>query len=226
MNYATAEQLTAFEDKMRELFNAGELPSLLHLSGGNEAQLVDIFKRINEGDWVFASHRSHLHALLAGIPPERVEKLICEDCSMFIFDKARNFYSSAILGGTACIAAGVAWSIKHSRDNWLNTEDAISRDEDLPHVWCFFGDGAEDEGHVYEAIRFVTGWDLPCTFVIEDNDRSVDTDKICRRGPHAKDFDWQTDKVIRYHYKPTYPHAGRGQGPMVTFKRTTPLTTP
>lgn len=211
MNYATTEQLTAFEDKMRDLFNSGELPSLLHLSGGNEAILVRIFEKINEGDWIFASHRSHLHALLAGIPPERVEKLIREDHSMFIFDKARNFYTSAILGGTACIAAGVAWSLKE--------QGSANR------VWCFFGDGAEDEGHVYEAIRFVAGWDLPCTFIIEDNDRSVDTDKICRRGPHAKDFDWQTDKVIRYHYTPTYPHAGRGPGPMVTFKRTTPLDT-
>lgn len=212
MNYATAEQLTAFENKMRDLFNEGELPSLLHLSAGNEDELVRIFADIKEGDWLFASHRSHFHALLAGIPPERVEKLIREDCSMFIFDKSRNFYTSAILGGTASIAAGVAWQLKQ--------EGSANR------VWCFFGDGAEDEGHVYEAIRFVDGWDLPCTFVIEDNNRSVDTDKACRRGPRSLDMAWPRDKVYRYHYTPTYPHAGRGPGPVVTFKRTKPLELP
>lgn len=203
MKHCTREQLITFEQSIRELWEAGELNCLLHLCGGNEGQLIDIFEGINPGDWVFSTHRSHYHFLLAGGAPEVLRQRIIEGDSMFIFDKALNFVSSSILAGTCAMAAGVAAAIKERGGS--------------ERVFCFLGDGAEDEGNFYEAVCFVQGRNLPCRFIIEDNNRSVDTDKPSRRG---SDFHmaWPSC-VTRYHYTPTFPHAGSGAAPgSITFK--------
>ena len=225
----TADQLIAFERRIADLFGAGELPFLLHLSGGNEAPLLDLFAAsVNAGDWVFSTHRNHYHYLLTaainGVPraeaEAKLEALIRAGKSMFVYDHALKFSCSAILAGTCCIAAGVAWALKESQ------AEAGTRTSDFanpPHVWCFLGDGAEDEGHFYEAVMFVEGHGLPCTFVIEDNDRSVDTTRAERRGPLAA-ASWQSDDrwrafrcVRRYDYRPTWPHGGAACKTMVTF---------
>lgn len=192
--------LINFEKKVIDLFENGELPFLLHLCGGNEDQLIEIFKQIKSNDYIFSTHRSHYHYLLSGGSEEKLLNLIKNGKSMFIFDRKINFFTSSILSGTTAIAAGTALAIK--KKNLLNK------------VWCFIGDGAEEEGHFYEAVRLVDGWDLPCTFIIEDNNRSVETEKKDR---YNKDFQWP-DCVMRYDYVPTYPHAGTGSNHLVTFK--------
>lgn len=198
----TKEQLIAFEDKVKDLWEAGELPYLIHLSGGNEELLIEIFNSVRKGDWIFSNHRNHYHALLAGVPEAKLMRLIQDGKSMFVFDKEHRFLTSSILAGTCCIAAGVAHAIK--------SEGGSER------VWCFLGDGAEEQGHFYEAAHFVEANDLPCTFIIEDNDRSVDTTKAGRgRG---KMLDSLYDCVIRYNYKATYPHAGSGCAHRIAFK--------
>ena len=65
MNHANREQLIAFEHRIKALWEEGELRYLLHLCGGNEDQLIEIFSRMKEGDWIFSTHRSHYHALHA-----------------------------------------------------------------------------------------------------------------------------------------------------------------
>jgi TPP-dependent pyruvate/acetoin dehydrogenase alpha subunit len=190
----TAEELIAFEQRIKAAFAAGDLPFLVHLSGGNEAQLIDIFRDVQPGDWIFSGHRSHYHYLLAGGSPDRLEQLIRDGRSMFVFDSDLNFVTSAILAGLCCPAAGVALALKQSGST--------------ARVWCFLGDGAEDNGHFAEAVRYATGHDLPVTFVIEDNDRQVDTGYAARWGT-AERFNWGP-KVRRYHYTPTFPHGGAG----------------
>ena len=88
----TKEELVAFEDHIGDLYMDNQLPFLFHLSGGNEEQLIEIFKDIKEGDYVISSHRNHYHALLHGIPPEVVEDRIKNGRSMFIYDRERNFF--------------------------------------------------------------------------------------------------------------------------------------
>lgn len=199
MNNATKEQLIAFEGEIRDLWEAGEIPCLLHLCGGNEDELLDIFAGLKEGDWVFSTHRNHYHALLAGLPPAKLKESILSGDSMFTFSKERNFYSSAILAGCCGIAAGVAWSLK--------------RKGSLRRVVCFLGDGAEEQGHFYEAALFVEAHGLPCTFIIEDNRRQVETPKSQRRGiwPNANAPLDHFKCVKRYYYDPVYPHSGSGR---------------
>ncbi len=190
----TKEELIAFEDKIGDLYLDNKLPFLFHLSGGNEEQLISIFEKIEEGDYVISNHRSHYHALLHGIPPEVVEDRILNGRSMFIYDRARNFFCSAIIGGTPAIAAGIAWALKKKGSK--------------QKVWCFVGDGTEDNGHLYEAVRYVEGWDLPCTFIIENNNRSVEATNSDRWGKSA-DYQWNSPCVLKYKYEITYPHARR-----------------
>ena len=186
------DELLAFEDKIGDLYLENKLPFLFHLSGGNEEELISIFSDIDENDYVISNHRSHYHALLHGIPPEVLEDRILNGRSMFIYDRNRNFFCSAIIGGTPAIAAGIALALK--------------RKGSKKKVWCFVGDGTEDNGHLFEAIRYVDGWDLPCKFIIENNDRSVETSNSERWGKSA-DYQWNSQSVIKYKYQITYPHA-------------------
>jgi pyruvate dehydrogenase E1 component alpha subunit len=188
----TKEELIDFENRIGDLYMDNKLPFLFHLSGGNEDQLIEIFKNIKEGDYVISNHRSHYHALLHGIPPETVEDRILNGRSMFIYDRERNFFCSAIIGGTPAIAAGIAWALKRKGSD--------------KKVWCFIGDGTEDSGHTYEAVRYVDGFDLPCTFVIENNNRSVESTNDERWGKTAE-YEWNSPSVLKYHYEITYPHA-------------------
>jgi len=201
-NY-TRDDLTSFEQKVQVLWEDGELPYLMHLSGGNEDFLIDLFNHdIKINDWVLSTHRNHYHALLSGFTHEELLDGIKEGRSMFTYSNALKFLTSSILAGQCCIAAGLAWSLKESGSN--------------NRVWCFLGDGAEEQGHFYEAVLMVSGNDLPCTFVIEDNDRSVDT-TIEERLVNKTRMEWPSC-VVRNKYTPVFPHAGNGTKKMIKFK--------
>ena len=212
----TSQDLIAFESKIRDHFAAGSLPCLIHLSGGNEMQLLDIFSRVRPHDWVFSTHRNHYHALLKGLPADHLEAEILAGRSMFIYSREHNFLTSSILAGTCCIAAGVAWDIAR-QPLQLGPR---------PHVWCFLGDGAEEQGHYYEAALFAEAHRLPISFIIEDNQRQVDTPKHERRGSYLFAGNVAHEPldhfacVERYYYTPTYPHGGAGLPPgSVTFQQ-------
>jgi len=138
---------------------------------------------------------------VAGGDPNKLKDQILKGNSMFIFDKKLHFLSTSIVAGGPCISVGIAMALKMKKSD--------------QHVWCFIGDGAEDEGHFYEAVRYVDGHDLPCTFIIEDNNRNVETPKIERYGKN--EMEWPSC-VVRYHYVPTYPHIGVPMNTWIKFK--------
>ncbi len=208
-----------FENKTKADWESGDLPCLLHLAGGNESELIKLSEEIREGDWIFSTHRNHYHALMAGIPFDTVREKINRGDSMFVYSKSHNFFCSAVLAGCCGIAAGVAWQIKDETKpsfNWKEGRVVVTVPR-TPHVWCFIGDGGEEQGHFYEAAMFIEANDLPCTFIIEDNNRSVDTPRDARRG-EAKGLEHLFRCVRRYHYTPTYPHAGSGCNFKIEFK--------
>ena len=198
------EKLINFEKKIIGIFEEGRIPYMLHLAGGNEDQLIKIFKKIKKTDYIFSTHRNHYHYLLAGGKEETLEKEIINGNSMFMFDKKLNFLTSSIVCGTPSIATGVALALKRKKSK--------------RKVWCFVGDGAEDEGHFYEAVRYVDGWKLPCTFIIEDNSFAVNDPKKERWNREDNCFKFPKC-VMRYKYKRTYPHVGYGSKKMIDFSK-------
>ena len=205
MKNMTKQDLISFVDDIAELHDQGLLPFAIHLPGGNEDELLSIFEDINDGDYVLSTHRNWYHALLHGIPAEEVKAKILSGRSMFMFNREKNFYVSAIIGGTPAIAAGIAKALKQKGSD--------------KKVWCFVGDGIEDTGHFAEAVRYVDGHNLPCKFVIEDDGMAVEAPTKIRWGTDKK-LSWP-QCVFRYQYTKSRPHIRTGNfAPLEVMKQT------
>lgn len=194
--------LKEFEANLVLLFKEGKINAPLHLSGGNEEQLLNLFNFIQPQDYVLSTHRAHYHYLLKGGDPQvlldEILGLPSGMCggkgrSMHLYDKELRFYTSAIVAGVCPIAAGIALNIKKNKLN--------------EHVWCFVGDGAEDQGGFTEAVRFGNSRDLPLTFIVEDNNKSIDTTKE-QRWHNYKPIKGRN--IIRYEYEREHQHCGIG----------------
>ena len=189
----TVESLIEFENLIVKHWEKGKIRGPIHLSNGNEEQLIEVFKRINKSDWVFSTWRSHYHCLLKDICPVWIEEEILKGKSITLCNVDEKFYSSAIVGGTLSIALGVATEIKQRGSN--------------EKVWVFIGDMSFESGIFYEVHKYARNFDLPLYFVVEDNGVSTYTPteatwKIKRDIP---------EDVIHYTYKSKYPHYGSGK---------------
>lgn len=189
----TAEDLIQFENDIVQNWEDGKIRGPIHLSNGNEEQLIEVFKRISKNDWVFSTWRSHYHALLKGISPQWITDEILAGKSITLCNIDEKFYSSAIVGGTLSIALGVAMGIKEK-----------GSDE---KVWCFIGDMSFESGIFYEVHKYARNFDLPLHFIVEDNDVSTYTPT---EATWNKKKDIPSD-VIHYKYKSKYPHYGSGK---------------
>jgi pyruvate dehydrogenase E1 component alpha subunit len=186
--------LIQFERKMADHWEAGKVRGPIHLSGGNEDELIEIFKYIKKTDWVFSTWRSHYHALLKGVPSEWLEQEILDGRSITIVSKEDRFYSSAIVGAIIPIATGVAMANK--------------RDGKDDKVWCFIGDMAFETGGFYEMHKYAQRYDLPIRFIVEDNGVSTNTPTEETWNGVKRDV---PNDVIWYNYKKEWPHYGTGK---------------
>jgi TPP-dependent pyruvate/acetoin dehydrogenase alpha subunit len=189
------EQLIAFETDIANEFNAGNIRAPVHLSDGNEEQLIEIFKDVKPDDWVCCTWRSHYHCLLKGVPPDKVMSEIMAGRSIALCFPEYHIVSSAIAGGIVPIALGIAMAIKLAGGN--------------EQVWCFCGEMTAETGIFSECLKYAINHSLPIRFVIEDNGKSVCTDTAYVWGALTG---WEQEGgVIYYRYTPTYPHAGAGK---------------
>jgi pyruvate dehydrogenase E1 component alpha subunit len=199
-----AQQLRDFERKVAKLYEQGHIKAPVHLRDGNEDKLIEIFEDVKSTDVVYCTWASHLHALLKGVPEKEVMAAILEGRSITLHFPYHNFYSSAIVGGIAPIATGHAWALK---------EAGVKE-----RVYAFLGDMAFLTGIADESIRYSFNFDLPITWVVEDNGKSVCTDTVKTWG---QDCYWKfvsfeqlarykQTNILYYRYETTYPHAGTG----------------
>jgi pyruvate dehydrogenase E1 component alpha subunit len=189
----TEEKLIAFEQQIVDIWEAGKITGPVHLSNGNESQLIEIFKRIRETDWVFSTWRSHYHWVLKGLSADYGTELIKQGKSITLCDTDGKFYSSAIVGGALPIALGVA--------------SALKKDGSDEKVWVFVGDMSFESGIFYEVHKYARNFDLPLYFVVEDNGVSTYT---------PTEATWNTKRdipsdVIHYNYESKFPHYGTGK---------------
>ncbi len=156
------QYLSDFEKEIAQIYETGVIKAPIHLRNGNEEELLYIFnKHFNEGDIVYSSWASHLHALLAKIPREKVKQAILDGKSITLCFPEHNFYSSAIVGGSVPIAVGHAFGLKKAKST--------------KKVLCFLGDMTFATGIASESIRYAIAQELPIIFIVEDNGKSVGT---------------------------------------------------
>ena len=202
----TKDELKAFEKDIGDAFNRAEIRAPIHLYDGNEDAIMEVFKCIDiKKDWVCATWRNHYQCLLKGVPPEKLKAEIMKGKSMVMNLPEYKIHCSSIVGGIPSIAVGIAAANKmKGNGEW---------------VWCWLGDMSAETGAFAEALKYARAQELPITFIVEDNELSVETptkevwgaDKwyIQNAQVHEK---YLTDKnIIYYYYKNTkYPHAGAG----------------
>jgi pyruvate dehydrogenase E1 component alpha subunit len=201
------EQLIKFEEEIAELYEQGKIKAPVHLRNGNEQQLIDIFSnlQISKEDYVFSTWASHLHALLKGIDASRIRQDILEGRSITLHYADDNFFSSAIVGGICPIAVGTAMALK--------------KQNKPTRVYCFVGDMAFRTGICHESIVYAVSHNLPITFIVENNGKSVGTPTeecwgvVTTHNLYKiyKSISLQSSvDVLYYEYEMTYPHSGTG----------------
>jgi pyruvate dehydrogenase E1 component alpha subunit len=154
-----------FEEQVNDLYTRAVMPGLAHLYIGEEAVAVGICEALRRDDYITSTHRGHGHCLAKGAAPDRMfAELLGKEAgycrgkggSMHIADPASgNLGANAIVGGSAGIATGAAFSAKH-----LGTQRVSV---------CFFGEGALGQGLLYEVMNMARLWNLPVIYVCENN---------------------------------------------------------
>lgn len=186
-----ATELIQFEEEVAKAFEAKLIHGPIHLCSPEQAEpLIQIFQEIHPQDWVLSTWRSHWHALLKGVPRERVMEEILAGRSMMLHFPDYKFLTSAIVGGILPIACGLA----------------AARER----VWCFVGDMAASIGAFHDATEYAGRHKLPITFIVEDNGLATNTPTQKAWGLNSGPAD-----VTEYTYTRTYPHVG--SGPYVAF---------
>jgi len=212
------QDLINFEKDIAQNYSEAKIRGPVHLSGGNEGQLIQIFEKIKKEDWVFSTHRNHYHALLKSNDPKWLKEQIFLKRSSHINSRKHKFFTSAIVGGICPIALGVALAIKRNWDNNIRCIDLsymnlkkkiIGKCMDMPHVWCFVGDMASEMGIFHECLKYARGHKLPITYIIEDNGFGVytPTSKVWKERTLFHDL----KNLDGYFYKRIYPHYGIGK---------------
>ncbi|MGB0921850.1 MAG: pyruvate dehydrogenase (acetyl-transferring) E1 component subunit alpha [Alphaproteobacteria bacterium] len=160
-----------FEEKAGQLYGMGLIGGFCHLYIGQEAVIVGTMAAAGEGDQFITGYRDHGHMLACGISPDAVMAELTgradgqskgKGGSMHMFSREKEFYGGhGIVGAQVPIGTGLAFANKY------NDSDAVSI--------TFFGDGAANQGQVYESFNMAELWQLPVLYVIENNQYAMGT---------------------------------------------------
>lgn len=199
----TADDLRQFAQDVAEAFNRGDIRAPIHLDGGNEDQLIDVFKTIDRRDWVCGSWRMMSKCLLHGVPRDELLKSVLAGHSITLCFPEHRILSSAIVGGILPIALGIAWQIKRRAER-AGTPAANGGSE---RVHCFVGDMSAATGLAHECWQYALNFDLPVRWIVENNGKSVCSPTAETWGGEGAPY----DGVEHYSYDLTWPHSGAGR---------------
>ncbi|MBY4891507.1 pyruvate dehydrogenase (acetyl-transferring) E1 component subunit alpha [Jannaschia sp. EhC01] len=173
-----------FEEKAGQLYGMGLIGGFCHLYIGQEAVVVGLEAAAEEGDKRITSYRDHGHMLACGMDPKGVMAELTgreggyskgKGGSMHMFSKEKHFYGGhGIVAAQVPIGAGLAFA-----DKYLGNDRV---------TFTYFGDGAANQGQVYEAYNMAEIWGLPCIFVIENNQYAMGTST--KRSTHSPSY-WE-----------------------------------
>src|SRR5487761_2453986 len=225
--YRHMYSIRQFEEHANDLYLRALMPGLTHLYEGEEAVAVGICEALRPDDYITSTHRGHGHCLAKGAKPDRMfAELLGKEAgycrgkggSMHIADPATgNLGANAIVGGSAGIATGAAFSAKR-----LGTGRV---------ALCFFGEGALGQGVLYEVMNLAALWKLPVIYVCENNMYNEYTHfsettagDILARGPafgvHSEQVDGQDVRGVYAAAKKLVERARAGEGPSLLLVNT------
>ena len=160
-----------FEEKAGQLYGMGLIGGFCHLYIGQEAVVVGIQAALQQGDSVITSYRDHGHMLACGMDPKGVMAELTgraggyskgKGGSMHMFSREKNFLGGhGIVGAQVPIGTGVAFAHRYGNDGCIAA--------------TYFGDGAVNQGQVYESFNMAALWKLPVLYVIENNKYGMGT---------------------------------------------------
>ena len=160
-----------FEEKAGQIYGMGLIGGFCHLYIGQEAVVVGLEAAAEEGDKRITSYRDHGHMLACGMDPKGVMAELTgregglskgKGGSMHMFSKERHFYGGhGIVGAQVPLGAGLAFADRYLENGRV--------------TFAYFGDGAANQGQVYETFNMAALWKLPVIFVIENNQYAMGT---------------------------------------------------
>ncbi len=217
-----------FEERAGQLYGMGQIAGFCHLYIGQEAVVTGCKAAMEDGDQMITGYRDHGHMLALDMTPKGVMAELTgratgysrgKGGSMHMFSTDKKFYGGhGIVGAQVPIGAGLAFANKYTENK------AVSL--------AFFGDGASNQGQVYEAFNMAKLWDLPVVFVIENNQYAMGTSvkrasaetELYKRGISFEIEGHLVDGMdvlaVRDAAKMAIDHARSGKGPMILEMKT------
>ncbi len=212
-----------FEEKAGQLYGMGFIGGFCHLYIGQEAVVVGMQMALKPGDQVITAYRDHGHMLATGMEAKGVMAELTgrrggysrgKGGSMHMFSVEKGFFGGhGIVGGQVPLGTGLAFANKY-RGN-----DNVSL--------TYFGDGAANQGQVYEAFNMAELWKLPVIYIIENNryamgtaiERSSATTNLSQRGASfgipGEQVDGMDVRAVKAAGEKAVKNARAGKGPMI-----------
>ena len=217
-----------FEEKAGQLYGMGQIGGFCHLYIGQEAVVVGLQSASKPGDTVVTSYRDHGHMLACGMAADGVMAELTgraggysrgKGGSMHMFSREKKFFGGhGIVGAQVPIGVGLAFSHKYKEE---------------PNVCLtYLGDGAVNQGQVYESFNMAALWSLPCLFIIENNQYGMGTavtraaagrdlaDRGMAYGIPGKQVDGMDVLAVRNAALEALAHCREGNGPYILEMKT------
>ena len=217
-----------FEEKAGQLYGMGFIGGFCHLYIGQEAVVTGMQMSLKEGDQLITGYRDHGHMLAAGMSSRGVMAELTgraggyskgKGGSMHMFSKEKNFYGGhGIVGAQVSLGTGLAFANRYRKNDNVSV--------------TYFGDGASNQGQVYESFNMAALWKLPVIYVIENNRyamgtavsrASAETD-FSQRGVSFKIPGIQVDgmdvRAVKAAGDMAVEHCRTGKGPIILEMQT------
>ena len=217
-----------FEERAGQLYGMGLIGGFCHLYIGQEAVAVGMQAASKPGDQVITGYRDHGHMLAGGMDPKEVMAELTgraggsskgKGGSMHMFDVGTGFYGGhGIVGAQVSLGTGLAFA------DWYRQDGKVA--------YAYFGDGAANQGQVYESFNMAQLWKLPVVYVIENNqyamgtsvERSASEIRLHRRGVSfnipGEEVDGMDVLAVRAAGEKAAEHARSGNGPYILEMKT------
>jgi pyruvate dehydrogenase E1 component alpha subunit len=217
-----------FEEKAGQLYGMGKIAGFCHLYIGQEAVVTGMQACLKDGDQVITGYRDHGHMLACGLDANGVMAELTgrigglsrgKGGSMHMFSKEKNFYGGhGIVGAQVALGTGLAFANKYRGNDHVSL--------------AYFGDGAANQGQVYEAFNMASLWKLPVIYVIENNMYAMGTSverasaevELFKRGIsfeiEGEEVDGMDVLAVREAGQKAVAHARASKGPYILEMKT------